>query len=170
MPWLRLFSTVWHSTKCMSSILFPFCCKFNSLPISAEGWWDRDHLPCVFTSLLRRWTVLPSTNDSFCKRNLSLYHTCLASTPACLLLLLRENGSSGRCRDQQQGDTEKLISRIPSSATAQGQPKESATTYRVSSSLKLTQGSFLLLENPAVRVSDLLVIFPQAHNSLFLEV
>lgn len=45
--------------------------------------------------------------------------------------------------DQPQGDMMKLITRIPSSATAQGQPKECVATYSVHSSLELAHRSFL---------------------------
>lgn len=70
--------------------------------------------------------------------------------------------------DQQERATMKLISRISSSATAQGQPKESAIIYRVPSYFKLAQGPLLLLKNPVVRMFILLVIFLQAHNFFIL--
>lgn len=72
--------------------------------------------------------------------------------------------------DQPQGDMMKLISRIPSSSTAQEQPKESVAIYRVPSSFELAHGSFLILENPVVSMPILKVIYSQTNNSLFLEV
>lgn len=64
----------------------------------------------------------------------------------------------------------KLISRIPSSVTVERLLKESTIIYRDPLLFKLDQGSFLLLDNPVIRMVRFPLIFPQATNSAFLEI